>query len=84
MTEVDVQSSPPSATSGRGPGERLLRLRRRRKLVKEEILALLVLFVALCVTVAVLAAQWLGSTSSVSAPAVVPVKLALTLLGGST
>ena len=46
-----------------GPGERLRRRRQRRRLLREEFLAVLVLFLALAATVAVLAMQWLGSGS---------------------
>jgi hypothetical protein len=82
MTDLKVHESPVDA--GRGPGERLLRLRQRRKLVREEILALLVLFVALAITVAVLAMQWLGSTATDPSAVAVPLKLVATFLGGST
>ena len=47
-----------------GPGERLRRLQRRRRLLREELLAVLFLLLALAATVAVLATQWLGSTST--------------------
>lgn len=46
------------------PGERLVRLRRRRRLVREEFLAVAVLLLLLAVTVAVLATQWLASSPS--------------------
>ena len=48
---------PPRATSG--PGERLRRLAQRRRLIREEALAVLVLLLFLGATVAVLATQWL-------------------------
>lgn len=73
MTTVDSPSTAPPAdavgVSVEIPtgevliGDRLRRLEQRRKLVREEILAVLVLFVALAATVAVLAMQWLGSSS---------------------
>jgi hypothetical protein len=52
-------------------GDRLRRLEHRRKLIREQILAVLVLLVALAATVGVLALQWLGSgpTASGAAPA---------------
>lgn len=43
------------------PGDRLRRLQQRRRLVKEEFLAVLFLVVALAITVGVLAMQWLGA-----------------------
>ena len=43
------------------PGDRLRRLQQRRRLVREEILAVLFLVVALAITVGVLAMQWLGA-----------------------
>lgn len=42
------------------PGDRLLRLQKRRRLVREEILALVFLLLMLAITVGVLAMQWLG------------------------
>lgn len=50
-----------------GPGERLWRLRRRRRLVREEMLAVLFLLLVLTATVAVLATQWLDSGASIAA-----------------
>ncbi|MBV9661554.1 MAG: hypothetical protein JO337_10385 [Acidimicrobiales bacterium] len=47
-----------------GYGEWLRRLRHRRRLVKEELLAVLALFVMLAVTVALLATQWLSNSST--------------------
>ena len=43
------------------PGERLRRLQQRRRLVREELIAVLFLVVALAITVGVLAMQWLGA-----------------------
>ena len=50
-----------------GPGERIQRLQRRRRLVREELMAIAVLLVFLAVTVAVLATQWLASGASANA-----------------
>ena len=52
-------------------GQRLRRLEQRRRLVREQIVAVVVLLIALAATVAVLAMQWLGSgpTASGAAPA---------------
>lgn len=50
-----------------GPGERARRLQRRRRLIREELLAVAVLLVVLAVTVAVLATQWLASGPSANA-----------------
>ncbi|HET6916670.1 MAG TPA: hypothetical protein VFH56_11330 [Acidimicrobiales bacterium] len=43
------------------PGDRLRRLQQRRRLVREEILAVLFLVAALAITVGILAMQWLGA-----------------------
>lgn len=43
------------------PGDRLRRLEQRRRLVREELLAVMFLVVALAIVVGVLALQWLGS-----------------------
>lgn len=43
------------------PGDRLRRLQVRRRLVREQLLAVIFLFVVLAITVGVLAMQWLGS-----------------------
>jgi hypothetical protein len=61
---ASVEESPviPDAITEARSGERLRRLEQRRRLVREQLLAVLVLFVALAVTVAVLAMQWLDST----------------------
>ncbi len=69
---------PPRPESG--SSERLQRLRRRRRLFREELAVVLVLLLALCVTVTVLAMQWLDSapaTSSINVP-----QTTYTLLGG--
>jgi hypothetical protein len=50
-----------------GPGERIRRLERRRRLVREELMAIAVLLVFLAVTVAVLATQWLASGPTANA-----------------
>jgi hypothetical protein len=63
-----------------GSTERLQRLRRRKRLFREELLVVLVLLLALCLTVTVLAMQWLdsgSSTSSINVP-----NPTNTLLGG--
>ena len=64
-TGADRGSAPPPDS---GPGERLRRLQRRRRLVREELLAVAFLLMALAVTVAVLATQWLGSPSAGARP----------------
>lgn len=51
-------------------GERLRRLEQRRRLLREELLAIAALVVALAITLAVLATQWL--TSGPSAPGALP------------
>jgi hypothetical protein len=43
------------------PGDRLRRLQRRRRLLREEFLAVMFLVLVLAITVGVLAMQWLGS-----------------------
>jgi hypothetical protein len=48
-------------------GDRLRRLEQRRKLVREQILAVVVLLVALAATVGVLAMYWLGSGPAATA-----------------
>lgn len=58
-----------------GPGERLRRLQRRRRLVREEMLAVAVLLAVLAATVAVLAMQWLGSGPSAGAAANQPAQV---------
>jgi hypothetical protein len=72
--------SPPR--SGSGSSERLQRLRRRKRLFREELLVVVVLLLALCLTLTVLAMQWLDSapaTSSINVP-----NATHTLLGGPT
>ena len=70
MTTVrSPRTVPPSDADESGPGERLRRRRQRRRLLREEFLAVLVLFLALAATVAVLAMQWLGSGPSASSAA---------------
>lgn len=56
-----------------GPGERLRRLARRQRLVREEMLAVLVLLLFLAATVAVLVTQWLDSGTSTNAVAPTPI-----------
>jgi hypothetical protein len=62
LTEIHRPEVVPS-----GPGERIRRLQRRRRLVREELLAVAVLLVFLAVTVAVLATQWLANSSTANA-----------------
>ena len=62
-----VREVPGPKTAEGGPGERIRRLQRRRRLVREELLAVAVLLVFLAATVAVLATQWLASGPSASA-----------------
>ena len=78
MTTVHPPSAPPirDALYGEVPqvvrtGERLRRLEQRRRLLREQFLAVLVLLIALAVTVAVLATQWLenGPSTAGAAPA---------------
>ena len=67
MTDNPLTEMPgPKAAAG-GPGERIRRLQRRRRLVREELLAVAVLLAFLAATVAVLATQWLASGPSASA-----------------
>ena len=65
-----VRSAAPTAVTagadGSGPGERLRRLRQRRRLVREELLAVAILVIALVATLVVLGLQWLGSGQSVT------------------
>ena len=58
---VSIEVIPDGVAESR-TGERLRRLEQRRRLVREELMAVLVLVVALSVTVAVLAMQWLDSS----------------------
>ena len=63
VTEVTRSDNPIVS----GPGERIRRLQRRRRLVREELMAIAILLVFLAATVAVLATQWLASAPSVNA-----------------
>ncbi len=86
MTDNPLTEVPgPTVTLG-GPGERVRRLERRRRLVREELLAVAVLLVVLAVTVAVLATQWLDSGPSANAagPPYFPNSLYLDPHGGAT
>ena len=69
-----VRSVPPVAApadvEGGGPGERLRRLRQRRRLVREELLTIAVLLVALVATLVVLGLQWLDTGQSASSGSV--------------
>ena len=78
MTTVHPPSAPPLLGAAPGEvvpelqtGERLRRLEQRRRLLREQLLAVLVLLIALAVTVAVLAMQWLesGPSTAGAAPA---------------
>jgi hypothetical protein len=60
----------PADAAGGGPGERLRRLCRRQRLVREELLTIVVLLVALAATLVVLGLQWLDSGQSASSGAV--------------
>jgi hypothetical protein len=76
------------------PGERLRRLRQRKRLMREELAALGLLLLALGVTVAVLASQWLGSggtssslgssSSAGAVPEIVHISINLGSPGGIT
>jgi hypothetical protein len=81
-----VRSSAPTPLStdadGGGPGERLRRLRQRRRLLREELLAVAVLVIALVATLVVLGLQWLGSGQSVT-PSTAP-RPAYNIIGGPT
>jgi hypothetical protein len=77
----DPEAATPLAEEG-GPGERLRRLHRRRRLLREELIAVGFLLVALAATVAVLANQWLGSGPSTNALGLSHPTLIPTLLGG--
>lgn len=86
MTTVHPPTAPPllGAASGEVPGElrtgeRLRRLEQRRRLLREQLLAVLVLLIALAVTVAVLATQWLESGPSTAGAA--PAKAGVVLPG---
>ena len=48
------------------PGDRLRRLQQRRRLVREEFLAVMFLVAVLAITVGVLAMQWLGNGGTLS------------------
>jgi hypothetical protein len=65
------------------PGERLQRLRRRRRVLREEMLVVSVLLIALGITVAILASQWLGenATGSQGLP---PIHPTVSVSGGTT
>jgi hypothetical protein len=80
-----IRSAPTAASPPRpesGSSERLQRLRRRKRLFREELLVVFVLLLALCVTVTVLAMQWLDSAPATSSINVL--HSTYTLLGGPT
>ncbi len=74
----------PRAAEGGGPGERLRRLRQRRRLVREELLTIAVLVLALAATLVVLGLQWLDSGQSTSPNSVIAVVHHLAIVGGSS
>lgn len=80
---VGVSTDSDVITATSQPGERLRRLHARRRLLREEILALAVLLLALAITVAVLATQWQGGASSSGASGS-PIHFTLLLLGGGS
>jgi hypothetical protein len=84
MTDNPPTGAPGPTTDEGAPGERVRRLRRRRRLMREEFMAVAVLLVFLAATVAVLATQWLESGPSASAGGPVPVHAQLTANGGTT
>ena len=73
----------PAGMAG-GPGERIRRLERRRRLLREELLAVLVLLLFLAVTVAVLATQWLSSGPAAGSLGPPPTASNLVPTGGTT
>jgi hypothetical protein len=83
-----VRSVPPPAAAAHagdgGPGERLRRLRQRRRLVREELLTVGVLVLALAATLVVLGLQWLDSGQSASPGAALAVIHSLVTMGGPT
>lgn len=85
MTDSPLTEVPgPRREPGR-PGERILRLQRRRRLVREELLAVALLLVLLAATVTVLATKWLESGPSANAVGPPPhLALHLTAYGGTT
>jgi hypothetical protein len=65
------------------PGDRMRRLQQRRRLAREQLLAVLFLLVALAITVGVLAMQWLGNGGPTSGtPAAAPTVVTNILSGG--
>ena len=67
-----------------GPGPRMRRLQRRRRLVREELVAVAALLLVLAATVAVLATQWLASGSSTAPVGSPPAISQLEPHGGAT
>lgn len=84
LTEVADPTTEAATQQEQGPGERVIRLQRRRRLVREELLAVAVLLLFLAATVAVLATQWLASGTPAHPAAVPPVVLTLEPHGGAT
>jgi hypothetical protein len=56
--EIEIIDDPPELRTG----QRIRRLEQRRRLLREEVMAVLVLLIALAATVAVLATQWLENS----------------------
>ena len=72
-TDRPLTQVPGPTRASSGPGERLRRLAKRRRLVREETLAVVVLLLFLAATVAVLATQWLDSGTSTNAAPPAPI-----------
>ncbi|HET6965986.1 MAG TPA: hypothetical protein VFH58_14520 [Acidimicrobiales bacterium] len=86
MTDNPLTEVPGPPREVGGPGTRIRRLERRRRMVREELLAVAVLLVFLAITVAVLATQWLDSGPSANAAgwSHIPNSLYLNPYGGAT
>lgn len=84
LTENPLPEVAAPGTEPSGPGERMRRLQRRRRLVREELLAVAVLLAFLAATVAVLATQWLASAPSANQVGAVPAVIHLEPHGGAT
>lgn len=86
MTDNPLTEVPGPPRDAGGPGERIRRLQRRRRLVREELLAVAVLLAFLAATVAVLATQWLdsGPTANAAGPPHASAGLYLNPYGGAT
>jgi hypothetical protein len=84
MTENPLTDAPGPTKDEGVPGERVRRLQRRRRLMREEFMAVAVLLVFLAAAVAVLATQWLESGPSASAAGPAPAHAQLSKHGGTT